>query len=75
MESMVEIFRTEVHMNLATVVEETTGQPAPPLGYDEARWMVWTRDELPRLMAAHQAERERDAETAKTVTRPAAHDG
>ena len=75
MESMVEIFRTEVHMNLATVVEETTGQPAPPLGYDEARWMVWTRDELPRLTAAHQAERERDAETAKTVTRPAAHDG
>lgn len=75
MESKVDIFRTEVHDSLAAVIEETTGHPAPPLGYDRDRWMVWYRDEFPKLAEAHRAAREDAATAARTRTTPAGRDG
>jgi hypothetical protein len=66
MESMVEIYRTEVHESLAMIVEHETGKPAPPFGYDQARWMAWYRTEYPKLAAAHRADVEQ-AETAATT--------
>lgn len=75
MESSVEIFRTEVHESLASVIEQTTGQPAPPFGFDRDRWMVWYRDEFPKLAAAHRASLEDAATAARSRTTPAARDG
>jgi hypothetical protein len=75
MESKVEIFRTEVHDSLAAVIEETTGQPAPPFGYDSDRWMVWYRDEFPLLAEAHRVAREDAATAGRTRTTPAGRDG
>lgn len=75
MESSVEIFRTEVHESLAAVIEQTTGQPAPPFGYDRERWMAWYHDEFPRLAAAHQARLEDAATAAKARSTPASRDG
>jgi len=75
MESKVDIFRTEVHDSLAAVIEETTGQPAPPLGYDRDRWMAWYRDEFPRLTEAHRIAQEDAATASRTRTTPAGRDG
>jgi hypothetical protein len=75
MESKVEIFRTEVHDSLAAVIEETTGQPAPALGYDRDRWLVWYRDEFPRLAEAHRVAREDAATAGRARTTPAGRDG
>ena len=75
MESKVEIFRTEVHDSLAMVIEETTGQPAPPFGYDRDRWAAWYRDEFPRLAAAHRAELEQRQHERDTVTKSSTRDG
>jgi hypothetical protein len=61
MESVVEIYRTEVHYSLAMVIDRSTGEPAPALGYDQDRWMAWTRDELPPLLARKS---QRDVEAA-----------
>lgn len=58
MESVVEIYRTEVHLSLGRVTEELTGQPPPPFGYDQARWMQWYRQEFPRLAAERRLELE-----------------
>ena len=74
MESMVEIFRTEVHLSLDTMIEEATGVPPPPLGYDEDRWMGWYREEFPRLAAEHRAQRALELEIKQAVTLPAARD-
>lgn len=68
MESMVEIYRTEVHESLAMIVEQETGKPAPPFGYDQARWMAWYRTEYPKLAAAHRADVEQAATAATTRT-------
>lgn len=62
MESVVEVYRTEVHVALASTVEAATGLPAPPFGYDRDRWLAWYRDEFPALARAH-AERESLRET------------
>jgi hypothetical protein len=63
MESVVEIYRTEVHVALASTVERATGLPAPPFGYDRDRWMAWYREEFPSLARAHAArDAEREAE-------------
>lgn len=75
MESMVEIYRTEVHFALNTVVERSIGQPAPPFGYDAARWQAWFSNDFPRLAAAHAAAMEHDAQVAKTTTTKALQDG
>ncbi len=53
MESVVEIYRTEVHVALASVVERATGEPAPPFGYDRERWLAWHRESYPALAKAH----------------------
>lgn len=74
MESMVEIYRTEVHIGLARVVEQTTGMPAPPLGYDTDRWMAWYRDEFPALAARHAESVRRALEEERTVTTPGARE-
>jgi hypothetical protein len=74
MESMVEIYRTEVHISLARVVEQTTGMPAPPLGYDTDRWMTWYRDEFPALAARHADSIRRAQEEERTVTTPGARE-
>jgi len=75
MESSVEIYRTEVHESLATVIEQTTGQPAPPFGYDRDRWMSWYQDEFPRLAAAHRTKLEDAATAARARSTPASRDG
>jgi hypothetical protein len=74
MESMVEIYRTEVHIGLERVVEQTTGMPAPPLGYDTDRWMTWYRDEFPALAARHADSIRRALEEERTVTTPGARE-
>lgn len=74
MESHVEIFRTEVHDSLAMVVEQATGQPAPPLGYDRDRWMAWYQREFPRLAEAHRVALEEAAHAARTRTTPGARE-
>lgn len=62
MESAVTIYRTEVHQALAVTIERTTGQPAPPFGFDRDRWLAWYQNEYPQLTQAHQRElMERDA--------------
>ena len=64
MESVVEIYRTEVHVALASTVERATGLPAPPFGYDRERWLAWYRDEFTALARAHAAlESQRETET------------
>ncbi len=71
MESVVEIYRTEVHASLAAVIDRTTGEPAPALGYERDQWLAWTRDELPPLLAR---KTQRDVEAANVAatrtTRP-----
>lgn len=52
-ESVVTVFRTEVHQALVAVVEQTTGEPAPPFGYDRNRWLAWQEREYPALIARH----------------------
>jgi hypothetical protein len=52
-ESVVTVFRTEVHQALVAVVEQTTGEPAPPFGYDRNRWLAWREREYPALVARH----------------------
>ena len=74
MESMVEIYRTEVHVSLAMVIEQTTGLPAPALGYDPERWMAWYRDDYPALAARHAEVLRRSEEEQSTVTTPGARD-
>ncbi|MFN5496498.1 MAG: hypothetical protein ACK5C3_07975, partial [bacterium] len=56
MESAVTIYRTEVHQALAVTIERTTGQPAPPFGFDRDRWIAWYQNEYPQLAQAHQRE-------------------
>jgi hypothetical protein len=74
MESMVEIYRTEVHVSLAMVVEQTTGSPAPPLGYDRDRWLAWYETDYPELAARHAEALRRAEEEARTVSTPGARD-
>lgn len=57
MESTVTIYRTEVHQALVATVEQTTGQPAPPFGFERDRWMAWYRNEYPQLAQAYARER------------------
>lgn len=74
MESMVEIFRTEVHESLAMVIEHETGLPAPPLGYDRDRWMAWFATDFPRLAEAHRRELELKSHEAATRSTRSARD-
>lgn len=75
MESAVVIYRTEVHRSLAMVIERTTGQPAPPLGFDRDRWLAWYRQDYPVLVQAFAEEAsERAAAASDTVTVPARSD-
>lgn len=74
MESMVEIYRTEVHVALEDVVVHNTGMPAPPLGYERERWLAWYRDEFPRLAALRQAELEQAGEMKRAKTTEGARD-
>lgn len=74
MESAVTIYRTEVHYALSSLVERVTGEPAPPFGYDIARWQSWEERDLPRLLEAR-ARLEREAQTRdETRTVPPARD-
>lgn len=75
MESAVTIYRTEVHRGLAMVIERSTGEPAPPLGYDRERWLAWYRNDYPVLAQAYAEElsEQRRAES-DTVTIPARGD-
>ena len=75
MESAVFIYRTEVHRSLAMVIERTTGQPAPPLGFDRDRWLAWYQRDYPFLVQAFAEEAsERAAAASDTVTVPARSD-
>jgi len=74
MESMVEIFRTEVHESLAMVIEHETGQPPPPFGYDRDRWMAWLRTDFPRLAEAHRRDLEQKAHEASARSTRGARD-
>ncbi|MBI1302438.1 MAG: hypothetical protein GC172_01400 [Phycisphaera sp.] len=75
MESAVVIYRTEVHRSLAMVIERTTGQPAPPLGFDRDQWLAWYQREYPALVQAFAEEKsESDAAAVDTVTVPARSD-
>jgi hypothetical protein len=74
MESVVEIYRTEVHFNLGRVAEELTGQPPPPFGYDEDRWMEWYRHDFPRLAAERRLELERQREESNSRSTPSNRD-
>ena len=74
MESMVEIYRTEVHVSLAMVIEQTTGAPAPQLGYDRERWLAWYENDFPALAARHAEELRSAEEEARTVSTPGARD-
>ena len=56
MESVVVIYRTEVHYTLLAIVERETGMPPPPFGFDQERWAKWYADDFPQLARA-QAER------------------
>jgi hypothetical protein len=67
-ESVVTVFRTEVHQALVAVVEETTGAPAPPFGYDRSRWLAWQEREYPALIARHDKALEEAAIRAKIRT-------
>lgn len=74
-DSVVTIYRTEVHRALVSAVERTTGEPAPAFGIDEDRWMAWYRSEYPVLAARAEARaRERAAEQA-TSSRKATDEG
>lgn len=74
MESSVTIYRTEVHDALSSLVERVTGEPAPPFGYDIARWQAWESRELPRLLESR-ARLEREAAVdEETRTVPPARD-
>lgn len=71
MESTVTIYRTEVHTSLAGLVERETGEPAPPFGYDQARWRSWLRYDFPKLAAAHRDKAEvEDRERGVKTTAP-----
>lgn len=48
-ESVVVVYRTEVHRVLVSAVEELTGQPAPPFGFDREQWRRWYDREFARL--------------------------
>jgi len=74
MESMVEIYRTEVHVALEDVVVQQTGLPAPPLGYERERWLAWYRDEFPRLAALRQAELRESGEAKRARSSGGARD-
>jgi len=74
MESMVEIYRTEVHVALEEVVVHHTGQPAPPLGYERDRWLAWYRDEFPKLVALRQAELQESGEVKRARSTSGARD-
>jgi hypothetical protein len=75
MESAVTIYRTEVHRSLAMVIERTTGEPAPPLGFDRDQWLAWYQRDYPMLVQAYAEERaERNAAQSDTVTIPARSD-
>ena len=75
MESKVEIFRTEVHESLVQVIEDATGEPAPPFGYDSERWFAWFRDDFPRLADAHRARLEEARDAARARTTQGAREG
>lgn len=66
MESVVVVYRTEVHGALISAVEHATGQPAPPLGYDPERWASWYRDEYP-VLAREFESKSRETELASRV--------
>ncbi|MFM1805416.1 MAG: hypothetical protein RL136_2295 [Planctomycetota bacterium] len=74
MESVVEIYRTEVHVSLTATVEELTGLPAPPLGYDRDRWLAWYASEFPALAERHAAERAARRDETDAETTPPARD-
>lgn len=72
MESAVTIYRTEVHYALSSLVERVTGEPAPPFGYDIARWHAWEERELPRLLELRaRLDRESEARDDTRTTPPA----
>lgn len=54
-DSVVTVYRTEVHGALIAAVERTTGEPAPAFGFDQQRWAAWHRDEYPALAAQQSA--------------------
>lgn len=70
MESVVTIYRTEVYFSLRRVVERTTGQPAPPFGWDAFAWSQWYENEFPALAAKHAEREARGSMTESAVTAP-----
>lgn len=75
MESAVTIYRTEVHQALVATVEQTTGQPAPPLGFDKDRWMAWYANQYPQLAQAYAREHAEQSIAEGVRTSPARSDG
>ncbi len=70
-ESVVVVYRTEVHRVLVATVEELTGIPAPPFGYDRTRWARWHETEFPQLWASNRAKiEERTIRSEMRTTQP-----
>lgn len=74
-ESAVTIYRTEVQRALVATVERTTGQPAPPFGFDRDRWMAWYRNDYPQLAQAFAREHAEKAIAEGVKTTPPRADG
>lgn len=75
MESVVTVHRTAVHWALVATVENTTGQPAPPFGYDRDRWLAWYRNEYPQLAQAFARDRAEQSIAEGIRTTPPRSDG
>jgi hypothetical protein len=64
-----------VQRALVATVERTTGQPAPPFGFDRDRWMAWYRNDYPQLAQAFAREHAEKAIAEGVKTTPPRADG